>query len=44
MDLGKDTARIASKMTRFNPDSNAEVVDASATEGPLPPLMDEDAE
>jgi len=39
MDLGPDTARIAGKMTRFNPDSNAEVVDSSALE-PLPPLME----
>jgi hypothetical protein len=39
MDLGRDTVRIASKMTRFNPDSNAVAVDISTVE-PLPPLME----
>jgi Protein of unknown function (DUF2950). len=44
IDLGPDTSRIASRMTRFNPDSNADVVDSSATEGPLPPLTEEEAQ
>jgi len=33
MDLGRNTTTVASKITRFNPDDNAEMVDTSGISG-----------